>query len=129
MMKAKVHMEVARRPRMFPGVKKLTIPDQAMSLAEMFRRFVRREPLPQEKPAAYVESPYDLEKVAHLDVLEQEEVLAEMKESVSSKKKKLESAQVAATEKSNAVKAAKDAERAKLIEELRQKDAKDPVSK
>jgi len=65
---------------MFDGVKRLTLPDQAMSLAEMFRRFVRREPLPVEKAATYIETNYDLEKIAKLDRVEKDEILAVMRE-------------------------------------------------
>lgn len=79
---------VTRSPRYFPGVKKRTLPNQCMSLAEMFRRFVRREPLPTEKNGIYVESDYDLEKLAHLDRVEQDEILDEMKSKTEALKNK-----------------------------------------
>lgn len=81
-MKVVLYPGVAARPRvrqMFVGVKRVTVPGQAMSLKEMFRRFVRREPLPVEKKGTYLESDYDLEKVSTMDRVEQEEVLAEMR--------------------------------------------------
>lgn len=82
-----------RKPRLFPGVKSKYVPDQAMSIAEMFRRFVRREPLPAEKDGVYVESEYDLEKISHMDVIEKQEVLAEMKERTTLKENKMKAAQ------------------------------------
>lgn len=81
-----------RHRRMAEG-KKFTLPDQCMSLAEMFRRFVRREPLPVEKQGVYIESDYDLEKVANMDRLEQEEVLSEMREKTQAAEAKVKSAQ------------------------------------
>lgn len=91
----RLYPEVARQPRQLKG-KRFTVPDQAMSLKEMFRRFIRREPLPAEKQAAYIESDYDLEKVANLDIVEKNEVLSEMKQDVNRKKKRLEDAQAQA---------------------------------
>lgn len=78
---------VSRKPRLFPGVKRVTLPNQCMSLAEMFRRFVRREPLPVEKQGIYVEGEHDLEKVARMDRVEQEELLDQLKANTSAKEK------------------------------------------
>lgn len=89
---------------MFEGVKRVTLPNQCMSLQEMLRRFVRREPLPVERRGIYHESDYDLEKLATADRTEQDEVLAQMKLDVESKKKKLE----AAKEKAAAAQKARD---------------------
>lgn len=90
MSKVQMYPEYARRPLMFKGVKKITLPNQCMSLAEMLRRFVRREALPAERQGVYVESDYDLEKVAKMDRVDQEEVLEVMKADTLSKKSKKE---------------------------------------
>lgn len=76
---ARLYPVVARRRQDFTGVKRVTIPNQTMGLKEMFKRYVRREPLPLEKEGIYVESDYDLEKVAKMDRVDQDEILSEMK--------------------------------------------------
>lgn len=116
-----LYPKVARRPKVFNGVKICTVPGQAMSIKEMFRRFLRREALPVERPGEYIESEYDLEKVARLDRVEKDEIIAEMK--VKNAKLK-EQADAAVAKKAAADKAAKDAERAALLAELRQSDPK-----
>jgi len=83
-----------RVPDMYKG-KQLTVPKQVMSLQEMFRRFVRREPLPQEKLGVYIEGEHDLEKVARMDMVDQQELLDELKADTMSKKTKAESAYAA----------------------------------
>lgn len=75
---------------MFEGVKRLTLPDQCMSLKEMLRRFIHRETLPAAKDGIYVETEYDLEKLAKMDRVEQDEVLDVMKRDVASKKKAID---------------------------------------
>lgn len=70
----------SKRPPM--GVK-LYVPMQSMSIAEMLRRFVRREALPVEHRAVYADVGYDLEKISKMDPVEQDEVLSEVKERVS----------------------------------------------
>lgn len=89
MNKIALYPSVPRVRRMESGVI-VTVPDQVMSIKEMFRRFVRREPLPAAKNGIYIESDYDLEKLAKEDRVVQEEVLAEMKVKVADKKKKLD---------------------------------------
>lgn len=89
---ARLYPDVARRRKMFEGVKRLTVPGQCMSLAEMFRRFVRREPLPSEKRGMYYEGEFDLEKVAKMDRVEQDEILEELKEKNAGRKAKAEAA-------------------------------------
>lgn len=76
---ARLYPVVARRRQDFTGVKRVTIPNQTMSLKEMFKRYVRREPLPVEKQGVYVETDYDLEKVSKMDRVDQEEIYQEMK--------------------------------------------------
>lgn len=130
MLKIKVNRLVARRPRLFTGVKRRTLPNQAMSLAEMFRRFVRREPLPVEKEGVYVESDYDLEKIAHMDTVEKEEVLQEMKESTRVKEAKVKKAQEAHEAKEAAKKKRDDEAEADMRARIeKQKDPKDSSSK
>lgn len=87
--KIQIHPDVPRVRRVAYG-KKRTVPNQAMSLREMLRRFVRREPLPVEKQGVYIESDYDLEKLPHLDRTEQDEILAEMKGKTEKAKAKVE---------------------------------------
>jgi len=89
----RLYPDVPRVRQMFKGVKRVTIPGQCMSLAEMFRRFVRREPLPVEKQAIYVESDYDLEKVSTMDRVDQEVILEEMKEKTKAAEAKIKKAE------------------------------------
>lgn len=116
---------------MFDGVKRVTLPNQCMSLQEMFRRFVRREPLPMEKKGVYLETDYDLEKVATLDRVEQDEVLAEMREKTEAAEAKVKKAIKAKEEKEAAAKkAADDAAEADMRARIeKQKDPKSGVSK
>lgn len=60
--------------------KKLTVPDQSMSLKEILHRFVRNETVAVGREGVYVESEDDLEKVAHLDLVEKDEFIARQKE-------------------------------------------------
>lgn len=90
MRKVILYPAVPRVRRFFVGVKRCTLPNQCMSLAEMLRRYVRREPLPAAKDGVYVETDYDLEKLTKMDRVEQEEVLTEIKETVSKKRKRVE---------------------------------------
>lgn len=99
--------------------KRVTVPNQCMSLEEMLRRFVRREALPVEKQGVYVESEYDLEKLAKEDRVHQEEVLAEMKRDTESKKKKVEEAKA---KKAAEKKEAEDKAKADYIASLQQMD-------
>lgn len=90
-----------------------------MSLREMLRRFVRREPLPVEKEGVYIETEYDLEKIPHMDRTEQEEIHAEMKAKADKAKSKVEK------KKKDEVDAAIAAEVAKQkAEALQQSDPK-----
>lgn len=68
--------------------KRLTLPNQCMSLQEMFRRFIRRESLPVEKRGVYIEGEHDLEKLAQLDRVEQDEILDQLKADAEAKKQK-----------------------------------------
>lgn len=69
--------------RSFEGCKEVTVPSQSLSLKEILRRFVRREPLPVMKDASYNEAfGVDIEKLAKLDITEQMEVVDKLKKSV-----------------------------------------------
>lgn len=52
----------------FVGVKRMTVPNQSMSLREIIRRFIRRESLPLSKDGTYEERFEDLEKLSHQDI-------------------------------------------------------------
>lgn len=64
----------------FEGVKSVTVPSQSMSLKDILKRFVRREPVALEKQGVYEERFGDLEKLAHADPVIQQEQVAEWKE-------------------------------------------------
>lgn len=70
---------------------KLVVPRACMSIQEMLQRFVRREALPMEKPGIYVDAGYDLEKVAGMDRVDQQDVLNEVRDDVDRKKSALDS--------------------------------------
>lgn len=70
--------------------KRRTVPNSAISLQEMLRRFIRREPLPVEKQGVYVEGQYDLEKIGSLDRVEQDELLSVLRSDTAVKKQKVD---------------------------------------
>lgn len=59
----------------FSKVKKQVVPNQAMSVNEIMRRFTRNEPLAIAKQKFYHDGPYDLEKVANSDLVDREEFI------------------------------------------------------
>lgn len=59
---------------------KLTVPDSAMSLEEILRRFTRNEAVPVGRTPVYHESGDDLDKIAHADLTEQAEFIERQKE-------------------------------------------------
>lgn len=67
--------------------KKVVIPNQSMTLSEILRRFVKREPLPVSQEGIYHEGEYDLEKLAKEDFVVKDEVLDEVKKTVARRKK------------------------------------------
>lgn len=89
-MKKAVLYPVVPRVRQVKFGKRVTVPNQAMSLREMLKRFVRREPLPVEKEGVYIETEYDLEKIPHMDRTEQEAILSEVKEKTAKAKAKVD---------------------------------------
>lgn len=100
------------------GWKKFTIPNQSMTLQEILRRFVKREPLPLEHEGTFYDGEYDLEKLSKADRTEQDEVLSNVRDTV--KRLKDDISQNEAKEK-----AAKKARiEAKKAEKLKQQDPK-----
>lgn len=69
-----------RSGQSFKDVQKITVPSQSMSLKDILKRFVRREPVALEKKGVYEERFGDLEKLAHADPVIQQEQVAEWKE-------------------------------------------------
>ena len=70
-----------KRPgQSFVFVKAVTVPNQAMTLQDVLKRFVRREPVAIEKQGIYEERFGDLEKLSHADPVIQQEKVAEWKE-------------------------------------------------
>lgn len=57
----------------FKGVKKLTVPNQSMSLQEIIRRFTRNESLPIKQQGVYDTRFGDIEKIAKMDIYDQHE--------------------------------------------------------
>lgn len=63
----------------FSKIPDVTVPDQSISLAEMIRRFTRNEPLPVGQKVFYMDTKYDLEKVAKMDLVDKEAFIEEQK--------------------------------------------------
>ena len=63
----------------FKDVKRVTVPNQSLSLQEIISRFIRRESLPVSKEGVYEERFGDLEKIAHEDILVQMEWAKEIR--------------------------------------------------
>lgn len=61
--------------------KKITLPNQSLSLEEILARFTRGEPLEIGKgEGQYDDGPDDLEKIGHMDLVERDEFVAKQKE-------------------------------------------------
>lgn len=52
----------------FSNVPKLAVPKQSLTLREIIKRYVRKEPVPTTKDGLYVENMGDLEKLANADL-------------------------------------------------------------
>lgn len=72
----------------FAGVQRATVPNQSMSLREIIKRFVRREPLPLMREGIYEDRFGDLEKMKHDDIVVQMENVEELKSSIDDFQKK-----------------------------------------
>lgn len=73
----------------FKGVKKVTVPSQSMSLAEILKRFTRKESLPVEKDGVYEDRFGDLEKLKHEDITVRHEKVEEIKSAVRAHNKRV----------------------------------------
>lgn len=81
-----LYRDQPRAGQSFKKSQKFVVPNQSMTLQEIIRRFVKREPLPQMKDGSYHEGEYDLEKLAKEDRVVRDEVLEEVKRDVEVKK-------------------------------------------
>lgn len=67
----------------FKGVKKHVVPNQSLTLKEILRRFVRKEPLAIGRDGIYNDSLGDLEKLANADITEQMETVDAIKAGIA----------------------------------------------
>jgi len=72
-MAIELYPKVVVKGQSFKTSIKHAIPSQSMSLAEILRRFVRREQLPVSKEGIYTTQMGDLEKIAREDIFDQRE--------------------------------------------------------
>lgn len=79
-----------RKGQSFEGVKEIVKPNQSMALAEILRRFIKRESLPAMKEGIYVEGQGDLEKMSKEDIYTRHEMVSEQKKKVAKIKKELD---------------------------------------
>lgn len=93
----------------YKGEKKVVVPNQALSLQEILERFSRNEEVPVGKDASYDDGDDDLEKVAHMDLVDREEYVDKLVQ-IQNLHKAQERAKT---------KAAKEKAAAELKEELR----------
>lgn len=119
----KLYPTVAVKGKSFKGVKRVTVPNQSMTLAQILKRFVKRESLPLEKEGFYEDRyDYDLEKIQREDLVVKDEIMESVKSDVKAKDAKHK--QAVATEK-DAMKRAQAAKKAELYEEF--KKQQDPI--
>lgn len=62
----------------FKHVKAVTVPNQSLTLAQIIKRFMRKESLPLMHEAVYEDRFGDLEKLQHLDITEKHDRSAEL---------------------------------------------------
>lgn len=74
----------------FTGCEIVTVPNQAMSLEEILKRFTRKEQLPIEQKGVYVEGLGDLEKQQYDDIVIRRERAAEYEALANKAKAKLD---------------------------------------
>lgn len=97
------------RGKSFKGVKVVSVPNQSMTLAEIIKRFKRRESLPVEKQGFYEDRMGDLEKMSREDITVQMERAADLKQKIKAAEKRMETKakkQKDEQEKANSQKAA-----------------------
>jgi hypothetical protein len=67
----------------FEHVKRVTLPNQSMSLQEIVRRFIRKESLPISKDGMYEDRFGDLEKLSRMDIVDQMAKVEELKSQIA----------------------------------------------
>lgn len=87
-----LYPQVKVKRQSFKLSKKHAIPSQSMSLAEILRRFVRREQLPVSKDGMYSTQLGDLEKIAREDIFDQHERSKELKSNIKKAEKRMKDA-------------------------------------
>lgn len=80
---------VAVKRQSFKLEKRITVPQQSMTLHEIIRRFVRREQLPVLKEGTYETRMGDLEKLAKEDISVQMERVEEIRKNIDEGTKRL----------------------------------------
>lgn len=101
----RLYRPVTIKRKSFKGVKKVVVPNQSMTLQQILKRFIKREPLPVEHKGYYEDRyDYDLDKVLHEDPVEKSEIFEDVKANVEAAKQKAEKAQTSAMEKAKAKK-------------------------
>lgn len=63
----------------FTKIPKITVPDQSLSLQEILERFTRGETQAIGNPVYYMDTQYDLEKVAKMDLVDKQAFIDEQK--------------------------------------------------
>lgn len=101
----------------------LTLPNQALSLAEIIERFVRHEPLQIGKDVSYHESEDDLEKLQRLDPVDRMAYIRKMQDIQDKFKQQEEDRRIKLEEKTRAEFLQK------LEQEAREKAANQPPAK
>lgn len=92
-MAIKLYPKVEVKGLDFTGVKDTCVPNQSMSLDEIVRRYVRREPLNVNHNEAFYEERFgDLEKIAKGDLVEQEAAIIAIKAKMDALKSDIEKA-------------------------------------
>lgn len=81
----------------YSKVKLLTVPNQAMTLQEIIKRFTRRESLPIERQGVYAEGFGDLEKMSNADITVQHDEIARLKKVVATGKEREKKAKESAS--------------------------------
>lgn len=96
--------EVPREPQSFKRVKRVSVPQQSMSLKDIIKRFVRKESLPIEHDAMYCDHLGDLEKIAREDITQRMERLDSIKVKIASARKRMDDKAAAEKAAAEAVK-------------------------
>lgn len=81
-MSLRLYPPVQRSRTSFKDVKSVTVPNQCMTLAEIIKRFVRKESLPIGREGFYEDRMGDLEKLGNEDIVVQLERAADLKSKI-----------------------------------------------